>query len=224
MSPSRVGFLCLPAELRNYVYRLVFVTVMPVNLRNVDNFCRSAALLATCHQVHDEGVQILYGENTFELDRQWRVRAAYFQKEWTEIAYKDCFRFLSTIGPSNISRLRDLTITFEDGASSFVEDDALIECLKLIARHGQLETLKLGIHGRKMLRSTEYRLLDNLRAIKADQVEMVSRPNHRRMYGGWLAPKKANVLGNLDVKLMEKMIRKERLYRIQAPNPVTVRL
>jgi hypothetical protein len=47
------GFLDLPAELRNDIYRLVFVTEnATINFATPDNFSRSAALLRTCRQVY----------------------------------------------------------------------------------------------------------------------------------------------------------------------------
>lgn len=47
------GFLDLPAELRNDIYRMVFVTERPtINFAQPDNLSRSAALLRTCRQVY----------------------------------------------------------------------------------------------------------------------------------------------------------------------------
>lgn len=52
---KHAGFLDLPAELRNEIYRMIFTTQGDVNFSRPDNFSRSAALLRTCHQVHEEG-------------------------------------------------------------------------------------------------------------------------------------------------------------------------
>ena len=47
------GFLDLPAELRNDIYRMIFVTERPtINFAQPDNLSRSAALLRTCRQVY----------------------------------------------------------------------------------------------------------------------------------------------------------------------------
>lgn len=47
------GFLDLPAELRNDIYRLAFVTERPtINFALPDNLSRTAALLRTCRQVY----------------------------------------------------------------------------------------------------------------------------------------------------------------------------
>lgn len=46
------GFLDLPAELRNYIYREVFVTERPLRFSSPSSFSRSSALLRTCKQVH----------------------------------------------------------------------------------------------------------------------------------------------------------------------------
>lgn len=70
-------FLRLPAELRNAIYRLVFLSPTDKKIEGEFTFedtievQRSAELtgqfLSTCRQVYLEGRTILYGENTFSL-------------------------------------------------------------------------------------------------------------------------------------------------------------
>lgn len=55
------GFLDLPAELRNEIYRMIFVTKRPINFATPDNFGRSAALLRTSRQVHVGYTEHPYG-------------------------------------------------------------------------------------------------------------------------------------------------------------------
>ncbi|KAK4194703.1 hypothetical protein QBC40DRAFT_269890 [Triangularia verruculosa] len=59
-------FLSLPGEIRNRIYRLLFRLDS-----TIDDDCRprlSAQFLRTCRQVRDEGLPILYGENTFGFE------------------------------------------------------------------------------------------------------------------------------------------------------------
>ncbi|KAF2736160.1 hypothetical protein EJ04DRAFT_575624 [Polyplosphaeria fusca] len=63
---SRAGFLDLPAELRNVVYRDLFVFPGYVRLLYLSPTKVSAlALLRTCKQVHHEAASVLYGTNSF---------------------------------------------------------------------------------------------------------------------------------------------------------------
>lgn len=50
------GFLDIPAELRNQIYRHVFVAEDPLNFGSPSNFSRGAALLRTCRQAYEEYV------------------------------------------------------------------------------------------------------------------------------------------------------------------------
>lgn len=54
-SSRYAGFLDLPAELRNEIYRTIFTSERSVNFGCPDNFSRSAQLLRSCNQVHEEG-------------------------------------------------------------------------------------------------------------------------------------------------------------------------
>lgn len=70
------GFLDLPAELRNKIYRHLSRGPHPYHLHplvgttNLRPLSRVSGitLLSTCKQVHDEASSILYGENGFLFD------------------------------------------------------------------------------------------------------------------------------------------------------------
>lgn len=87
--PSRkTGFLDLPAELRNEIYRLTFVAKGRFALSRPTNFSRSAAFLRTCRQVHQEASGILYGENEFFFSRRSDRHGSFWQAEWSELGFK----------------------------------------------------------------------------------------------------------------------------------------
>ena len=82
------GFLDLPAELRNEIYRLAFVGNAELRFANPTNFCRSAALLRTCHQVHDEARSIIYGENSFYFSRNLSRYGSFWEDDWKELGFR----------------------------------------------------------------------------------------------------------------------------------------
>lgn len=94
------GFLDLPAELRNSIYELIFVSDGKLNFANPTNFGRSAALLRTCKQVHLEARDILYSGNEFYFNRRCSRFGSYWESEWSEIGFKVCtssrYQVLST--------------------------------------------------------------------------------------------------------------------------------
>lgn len=62
-------FLSLPGEIRNKIYRLAFVydeVITDIHFNSKSK--KSAQFLRTCRQVHAEGMPILYGENTFQIE------------------------------------------------------------------------------------------------------------------------------------------------------------
>jgi len=117
LSSQRTGFLDLPGELRNKVYRLAFVTPDTIE-SNSKGWARSGQFLATCRTVYEEGRSILYGENKFLFERTNKTRGAYYDAVHKEIGYKDVRRFFESIGPSNTALLRDLSFTFDDAMPS----------------------------------------------------------------------------------------------------------
>ena len=86
-SEEVTGFLKLPEELRNKVYRFAFVSSAPIVFYSRDNFMRSAQFLTTCRTVAVEGADILYGENSFHFSRTADKRGSYHDKVWKEIGY-----------------------------------------------------------------------------------------------------------------------------------------
>lgn len=118
----QTGFSDLPPEIRNRIYRMVFVTNAPIEFQTRKDFSRSAAFLRTCNLVHEEGREILYGENTFCFARSEYKRGKFWERTWTEIGYKDVRRFFETIGPINIGMLKYVSFILTDVSRSAAPD------------------------------------------------------------------------------------------------------
>lgn len=175
------GFNSLPAELRNRIYRLLFVGE-PFEFRTGKNFSRSAAFLRTSKRIYEEGRTVLYGENDFCFQRQHNPRGNFYDASWKEVGYKDVRRFFEMIGTVNISLIRSVKIDFDDGAPStspgstveqrrFLNDPHLIHTLKLLGKHGELDYIKMGFYGRRYMYMSDKKFLDILRDIKSNKVE-----------------------------------------------------
>lgn len=163
MSSSRhsihAGFLDIPAEIRNQIYRHVFVAEDHFNFDSPSNFSRGAAFLRTCKQVYEEARSILYSENHFLFVRRGRRHGSYWEPEWSEVGYKAIRRFLRLIGPTNIGLLRHVTLLLEDATPClnpemttaddrrFVYDDVLMSVLRHLGDHAKLQKLDLHFHG-----------------------------------------------------------------------------
>ncbi|KAI9717386.1 MAG: hypothetical protein M1812_004738 [Candelaria pacifica] len=182
---TRLGFQCLAPELRNKVYRLLFVGGL-VRLHDKRDLSRSSNFLRTCRQVYEEGRTVLYGENVFSLDRCGLQRGHYYDKAWSEIGYKDFERFLKIIGPKNISFIREMELLLTDGAPSafpdsnyearrFINDVHLRECLKMLAKHSQLEMMRLGFWGRRQVALWDLDFLSVVRTIKVEELFLERR-------------------------------------------------
>lgn len=153
------GFLDLPAELRNEIYRLIFVTPDCFNFDSPSNFSRSAAFLRTCKQVHEEGRSILYSENHFLFVRKTRRHGSYWEREWNEVGFKAVRKFLRLIGAENMTLIREVTLLLEDATPClnpsmstaderrFVHDEVLMTCLKMLAQSAKLHKLHLHFRG-----------------------------------------------------------------------------
>ncbi|GAB7360933.1 hypothetical protein MBLNU230_g0917t1 [Neophaeotheca triangularis] len=217
------GFLDLPAELRNQIYNLAFVHEDPFNFSSPQNFSRSAALLRTCRQIHDEGRTILYGENEFLFRRMTMRAGSFWVKEWNEVGFRSARRFLKAIGPTNTGFIRRLTFSFEDAVPSlnpdlstaeerrFVHDDVLMSVLRHLADYGQLQRLQMHFQGRKSITRTDGRFLDYLTRIKADQVVFVKQPASKG--AGWYvhAPESKQT-EQVKAMCVRTMTRREKLY------------
>lgn len=160
LNPKYASFLELEPELRNRIYRELLVTDTVVKFNPAPRLSRTAALLRTCRQVHEEARGILYGENAFHLDRRAETRGNYWDEEWKEIGYKDVRRFLESIGPDNIANMRFLSIRLADAAPIFTpkmdaterryqNDPILHHVLRLIGNSGVvLEKFAVGFVGK----------------------------------------------------------------------------
>ena len=87
---QRAGFLDLPAEIRNEIYRMILVAPTRLNFAAPVNFGRSAALLRTCRQVHGESRSILYSENVFFFNRRTSRYGSFWEDDWRELGFKVC--------------------------------------------------------------------------------------------------------------------------------------
>ncbi|TKA30332.1 hypothetical protein B0A50_02559 [Salinomyces thailandicus] len=220
-SREGAGFLDLPAELRNEIYRLAFVADGKFNLARPTNFARSAAFLRTCRQVHEEARDILYGENEFLFVRRVDRHGSFWEDEWKEVGFKSIRKFVKTIGVENTSLIRHLSFQFEDATPClnpdsmsheerrFVHDDGLMSILRHLGDYAQLQTLKLCFHGRRRVETSDDRFLAYLKRIRADTVELVKFPIGRPESVYAMESKQAEVVRK---GLMKAMVRKEKLY------------
>ncbi|MCJ1248787.1 hypothetical protein MMC30_006006 [Trapelia coarctata] len=183
VAASKVGFTSIPPELRVRIYRMLFRSENCIAIGVRQDFCRSSQFLRTCKLVHYEGRVILYRENKFQLRREYNIRGRFFDRSWSDIGYEDCYRFVDMIGPINLSMIRDVGIFLDDALPSltpdvdvrrrrYINDQNLRCCLGLLAKHGQLQRIKLEIHGRRRLgwNTEDAGFLGQLKAIKADCV------------------------------------------------------
>ncbi|KAF1356558.1 hypothetical protein BDV97DRAFT_394464 [Delphinella strobiligena] len=188
---DKAGFLSLPPELRNEIYRLVFVKKEKLDFGHPHNFTRSSHLLRTCKQIHEEGKSILYAENVFYFQSSRETRTRRFEPGAYQIGYKDIRYFLSVIGPANLGLIRHVIFVFEDLVPSlnprlksiderrFTSNEDLYAALRLLGDHGRLQTLKLSFQGRRwFFEHDEIRFSSYLVRIKADNVAFISWPDH----------------------------------------------
>ena len=222
---TKVGFLSLAAELRNQVYRLLFVTEKPLDFSRLDNFRRSSQLLRICSQIYDEARPLLYSENKFIISRRHSSRGKPFVNGDSEIGYKDFLRFLRQIGQHNVGLIRDLAIAFEDMAANtirrydtaeerrFVYDDVLLSCLRNLARNGRLRKLSLSFQGKKELRMFDRHFMDIMKFLKADEVEFVHHPGLNIDPSNWASYRWASKQQDyVRCYLTEEITRENKLY------------
>jgi hypothetical protein len=216
LAVKKTGFCDLPPELRNKIYRHVFV---------VDNGFRfpvpssktvscSSQFLRTCRLVHSEGCSVLYGENNFSFDRNRTTRGTFWDPVPKEIGYKDIRQFLKMIGPENLAYLREIKLVFEDANQSstpyihsheerrYLNDEHLIDCLRIL-RTAKLRKLTVCFLGRRALTMADVKFVDYLERIKADEV-LASE------YAKYLYTNKIH--SNAWEYLKEHMTRKKKLY------------
>lgn len=177
------GFHSLAPELRNRVYRLLFVKKQPVQLHAGRNFSRSSQFLCFQRQVHQEGASVLYGENMFVFDRSPHRIGRWFDDYIPETGYGHVEECLRVIGHHNISLLKDVTFIFTDAAKfttpeldpedrRFVNDAQLQRCLKRLGKYGKLDTITLNFDGKRMVTRTDRDFLGALTTIMANEVHL----------------------------------------------------
>ncbi|OBW68753.1 MAG: Uncharacterized protein AUREO_011800 [Aureobasidium pullulans] len=221
-STSKRSFLDLPAEIRNQIYRLAFVSEEKLDFAYPNNFSRSSALLQTCRQVHEEGRSILYSENTFYFQRRKKERAVRWTTDVYEIGYKDIRFFLRSIGLANVGLLRHVIVMFEDAQPSmnthlkdaderrFTNDKDLMDTLRMLGDHAMLKTLDLCFQGRRTFYNRdESEFIAHLTRIKADQVKCINNPD--TPFSNW---KGLSKIGSADAgRLIHEMTRRVTIFR-----------
>lgn len=183
------GFTDLPPELRNTIYRHLFarknqddILKIPVTRHGSSGaLSRSGQFLRTCRLVYSEGCSVLYGENTFSFHRHYATRCTFWEAVPKEIGYQDVLHFLKMIGPENLQYLRDVKWSFDDAyprdtpylscseERRYLNDEYLISCLRIL-RNAKLRKITLFFDGRRQLQCTDFRFLNYLEQIKADEV------------------------------------------------------
>ena len=174
------GFLKLPKELRDKVYRNLFIAEGPIVFHTRDNFERSAQFLTTCRTVAAEGAVILYGENSFHFERTGEKRGSYHDNIWKEIGYKDVRRFLDDIGAANIKNLKYVSFKFEDASTyltpyldhaerAYVNDPVLLEIFRMFGENTILEKLAIMFSGRAQVASKDVHFLRALARFKCNK-------------------------------------------------------
>ncbi|KAG9698063.1 hypothetical protein KCU95_g2924, partial [Aureobasidium melanogenum] len=219
---SKRSFLDLPAEIRNQIYRLAFVSDEKLDFAYPNNFSRSSSLLQTCRQIHEEGRSILYSENTFYFQRRKKEQAVRWSTDVYEIGYKDIRFFLKSIGLANVSLLRRVIIMFEDAQPSmnthlkdaderrFTNDNDLMDILRILGDHTMLKTLDLCFQGRRTFyNKDETRFIEHLTRIKADQVKCINNPE--TPFSNWKGLAK---IASADAgRLIHEMTRRVTIFR-----------
>ncbi|KAL9053422.1 MAG: hypothetical protein Q9162_004792 [Coniocarpon cinnabarinum] len=228
--PSPAGFTDLPPELRNMIYEHLYDHGKVFDFGRPE-FSSSSQFFRTCKLVYEEAAPILYSNNTFRLTRDSNTEGPYWKKPWVEVGFRNIRRWLIAIAPLNISYLRNVEISLEDGSPSrlrmqstsnqwasenflkeearYVHDTDLIECLKILARYSQLRTFKLDFTSRKMLTRRDDRFLHALKKIKTDKLLEAQATGHSNYYG-YRGP--SRIEQKLLDELRHKMERSEKLY------------
>jgi hypothetical protein len=176
----KLGFLDVPRELRNKVYQYVFAAKGPILFDHPDNFRNSAGFLRTCRTVAAEGTEVLYGENSFHFSRNSQKRGKYWDKEWREVGFKDVRRFLTDIGPGNVSKVKYVSFLLEDAAPyatpsltvmerRFANDAILQDVFNIIGTNTVLRKLAILFGGRAAIASSDYHFLKALARVKCNE-------------------------------------------------------
>ncbi|EXJ63033.1 hypothetical protein A1O7_03478 [Cladophialophora yegresii CBS 114405] len=213
---EKTGFFdIISPEIRLRIYKQLFKLDKPIEFGKSD-VSASAQFLRTCKQAHEEGREILYGENSFHFTRDTRTRGMFWDNVWKEIGYKDIRRFLQGIGSDNIACLKHISFQLTDAPDNrtrtvpgqitdrrFVEDPMLQEIFNLIGANATLKTLALQFAGRAMV--TQYdrlflRALTEMKCYKLVIINQFFNSTHKCAYNlkdrmkqvMWVRDKKGN--------------------------------
>ncbi len=179
---AKPGFLSLPLLVRRKIYRFLMVTGRNIKVQSPFRVRSSSALLRTCRQIHKEAANVLYGQNTFVIERERRTVGEWWDSVWTEVGYSQGRDFLDSIGPKNVSLLRTVGFICVDGLSvdlmdlatskqrRFVKDEALMECFRILANYGELRRIFLAFWGHRSITIDDAAFIDELKEVKADEV------------------------------------------------------
>ena len=164
-NPNMKGFMDLPFELREKVYRDVFTTQVQTRItgRAQHTYPHSSALLRVNKAIYQEGRKYLYSENRFLFIPSTLITVKPYDQGWRELSYGHARQFLEDIGPENIGMLKDIGLSFEDKSPSgnpgltldelrFESNKDVIWILEHLAKYGlRIEKLKLGFIGRRRM-------------------------------------------------------------------------
>lgn len=203
-SSVRVGFLDLPFELRMRIYRKAFRGDAPVDFHERNDFSRSSAFLRTCKTVHEEGRQVLYGENSFHFSRNLALRGAYWESDWKEVAYKDVRRFLGAIGLENISLLKYVSFTLSDGnphvatdvfERKFVHDATVQHIFHLLGANATFQKLSVCFAGRCQVATSDFYFMKAFTEMRCHNMYILTRSRgHTNRMAGNIKQKLLNIM------------------------------
>ncbi len=180
-NPTRKGFMDLPIELREKVYKDVFTKELQTRIsgRTQYTYPHSAALLRTNKAIYHEGRKYLYSGNRFLFVPSTLITVKPYDQGWKELSYSHARQFLEDIGPENTGMLKDIGLWFEDRSPSgnpeltldelrFESNEDVIWILEYLAKNGlRIEKLKLGFAGRRRMipRCTDVNVVEFLLAL-----------------------------------------------------------
>lgn len=194
-NPKYACFLELEPELRNRIYREHLVKAAVVKFNPTPDLSRNAAILRTSRQVYQEASEILYGENAFHLDRTEKPRGSLYTA-WKEVGFKDMRRFLETIGPHNLAKMRFLSISLSDAVPvyspeleaverRYYNDPVLHHMFKLIGNSGAVfEKLVVDFGGRGAVEWDNVPFIRAFTTMKCHELIKVCRWHHSRINAG----------------------------------------
>ncbi|KAI9878294.1 MAG: hypothetical protein M1830_001351 [Pleopsidium flavum] len=185
LSTSGKGFHSLPPELRNRVYRLLFVR-QAVRFQFGGDNSRSSSFLRCSRQIYQEGRSVLYSANKFIFDRCSDRIGHYYDKYRPEVGYSDVEQFIRDIGQFNLSLIKEVNFNLTDADPKeipelgveprrFVNNAALQRVLVLFGKYGKLDNLKIDFAGKRMVTKADKEFLEALTTVMAKEVKLVSK-------------------------------------------------